>query len=272
MAKTALVLLMLIILLMTLNCSILYNCSRLKTGSKAASEYTVLEIEKMRNHIVEKCNELSVKMDRDEDSNVIFNGDYHEEIVNAMHKIANEYPRMSGYYPVLKPLWGSYFMYQSGTIGIYFPFSMEANYCKYLSSLYRASVGCHEYSHLKGYIYEDEANYIAFLACINSDSEFMQYAGYISVLYYVDNDYYDLVGEERYNRQIAISDVVYYDDACYTPETREELEGMESIIDNEFMREIDDTFTKGYLDYYGATANYNEVTLLMLGYYEGKLY
>ena len=48
---------------------------------------------------------------------------------------------------------------------------------------------CHELAHLKGYIYEDEANFIAFMACINSDNLFFQYSGYLNVLNYVSKDF-----------------------------------------------------------------------------------
>ncbi|MFQ8979614.1 MAG: DUF3810 family protein [Waltera sp.] len=37
---------------------------------------------------------------------------------------------------------------------------------------------CHELAHIRGYIYEDEANFIAFLACVESDDSTFQYAGY----------------------------------------------------------------------------------------------
>ena len=43
---------------------------------------------------------------------------------------------------------------------------------------------CHELL-TSGYIYEDEANFIAFLACVESDDSTFQYAGYLSVLNYV---------------------------------------------------------------------------------------
>ena len=49
---------------------------------------------------------------------------------------------------------------------------------------------CHELAHIRGYIYEDEANFIAFLACVESDDVAFQYSGYLSVLNYVANDLY----------------------------------------------------------------------------------
>lgn len=36
---------------------------------------------------------------------------------------------------------------------------------------------CHELSHLSGYMREDEANFIAFLACLQSDDPEFRYSG-----------------------------------------------------------------------------------------------
>lgn len=80
-------------------------------------------------------------------------------------------------------------------LGYYFPFSMEANYNKvaYVTNL--PVTMCHELAHLKGYIQEDEANFIGFLACISSDDLLFQYSGYLSVLNYVNNDFMKLLGK-----------------------------------------------------------------------------
>ncbi len=80
-------------------------------------------------------------------------------------------------------------MYQAGYDGVYFPFSLEANYNTYISDIRYPHVACHELAHLKGYIYEDEADFIAYLACVGSDDEQLQYAGYLGVLDYIDSDY-----------------------------------------------------------------------------------
>ena len=39
---------------------------------------------------------------------------------------------------------------------------------------------CHELSHLKGFMREDEANFIGYLACIGSDSPDFRYSGYLT--------------------------------------------------------------------------------------------
>ncbi len=270
--KSTLAFILTVILIMTLNCNILYSTSKLDINGHRDKKYTVDNIEALRNYVVEQCNELSEKMERDENNYVIYDNDVNEDVKTALNNLSDEFPRLGGYYPNAKPVAGSYFMYQAGVIGVYFPFTMEANYNTYTSSTYTPAVIAHELSHLKGYIYEDEANFIAYLACINSDNDMLKYSGYLSVLNYTDNDFYDCVDRTRYDSQIAINQKAAFDNYCYDAETAKFLKEKKSVIKDEVVENISDTITDTYLDYYQAEPNYSEVTLLMLQYYDGILY
>lgn len=302
--KSLLVLILSVILVITLNCSMLYHCSKLEVtggaerkfdfGEKAydntqdnsadAVEYTRSDFDNLlilRNYLVEKCNELSLLVERDGQGELTYSGDLDKKLAESLKALSDRYPRLSGYYPKAKPMMGSYFMYQADTLGIYFPFTMEANYNQYISNAYKASTIAHELSHLKGYIYEDEANFIAFMACTESDDLSVQYSGYLSVLGYVDFDVYNMyscisyVGKGTYEDfcgGVQISEQVLADDACYTEDIIEELERKTPMIDTDVVSSISESFTDSYLDYYGAEANYDEVTLLLLQYYDGVLY
>lgn len=270
--KGVLVFLLTVGLVMTLNCSILYSTSKLDINGHRGKKYSPEQIEAVRNFVVQNCNELAEKMERDENGNVIYDTDIFSNVKTALNNMEDEFPRLSGYYPNAKPIMGSYFMYQSKIIGVYFPFSMEANYNTYVSSTYMPAVAAHELSHLKGYIYEDEANFIAYLACVSSDSDVLNYSGYLSVLSYINNDYYDCVNAERFSQQIQCSDAVLFDDHCYDSITAKFLKEKKSVVKDEVVENISDTITDTYLDYYNAEPNYSEVTLLMLQYYDGKLF
>ena len=56
---------------------------------------------------------------------------------------------------------------------------MEANYNDVMYIMNKPDTFCHELAHLRGYIYEDEANFIGYLACVESEDAFFQYAGYL---------------------------------------------------------------------------------------------
>ena len=264
--------LMTILLVMTLNCSILYHCSRLSVHGNGDKVYTVKELEILRNYIVKQCNEHCLQVERDKNANAVYSGDLDVVVKKAMTALSSEYPWLSGYYPSPKRLFGSYFMYQAGMIGVYFPFSMEVNCSSYLNDLFYGNTACHELSHLKGYIYEDEANFISYLACVNSDDVFLQYSGYIGVLGYINRDYLDAVKEETYAEQPEIEEQVRLDDWCYNPDVIQKIKKEQFIIADEAIKKYSKGFTDSYLKYYGAEANYSEVTLLLLQYYDGILY
>ena len=253
----------------TLNCSMLYNCSRLDPGGGRQTESDPGQIRVLRDFIVERCNTLSGQMTRDENGDVVTNGDLNEEIKTAMQKLSADYPRLSGYYPNPKPIFASFLMYQAGYDGVYFPFSLEANYNTYISDIRYPHIACHELAHLKGYIYENEADFIAYLACVGSDDIQLQYAGYLGVLSYIESDYRQTIrgGEDAPAQEIA--DRVRRDAASYTRATYEKLteKEKEKIIDSEVVETASRRFTDAYMDYYGAEPNYAEVTKLLLAYY-----
>ena len=77
-----------------------------------------------------------------------------------------------------------------GLTGIYLPFTVEANYNGDMPAYDKPFTVCHELSHLRGFMEEQEANFIAFLACIGSERTDFQYSGYLSGWVYCMNALY----------------------------------------------------------------------------------
>ncbi len=267
--KTMLVIVLSVVLLYTLNCSILY-CSTPLSFAGGVREFDIDEFENVRNYVVTQCAELSPKMERKGDGTMVFPESFDNAAADAMRNISGKFPRLAGYYPPAKEIMGSYFMYKSGIIGVYFPFSVEANYSRFVSDSYMPHVLAHEYAHLKGYIYESEANFISYLACINSNDDAVKYSGYLCVLSYIDSDYKNSVPEDRYNAQPQIPDLVRFDNYCYDSETWEYLkkrdeENQPKVA--EIAENVSDTLMDSYMDAFDYKPNYSEVTLLMMQYY-----
>lgn len=218
-----------VFVLMTLNCTILYHATPFSEKYFATEKgtYTLQDLTALRNMLVEKCNELSGQMQRTEEGEIIYEGNMRKKAISDMQALGETYDALQGLYPMPKPLYFSDFVSQQYMLGYYFPFSMEANYNKvaYVTNL--PVTMCHELAHLKGYIQEDEANFIGFLACISSDDLLFQYSGYLSVLNYVNNDFYEAVGEdyERYMAEVQIDRQVY-EDAVFV-ETSLKLNGVD---------------------------------------------
>lgn len=265
-----------VLLIMTLNCTILYHATPLSEKNGTQRSYTVQELETLRNYIVEKCNSYTIQMERNQKGYIRYEADMQKNAKEALHNIAKRYPNLGGYYPNVKHMMFSNLMSQSYMGGYYFPFSMEANCNGNMYITNYPATYCHELSHLHGYIYEDEANFLAFLACIESEDIFFQYSGYLSVLYYIDNEYWDSIGKNTavYAKQPRILEQVFEDNMFLTQETWEEVEE-DAIVATETIEKVSETFTETTLQLNGVTqgmASYSLVTKLILEYYDGILY
>lgn len=269
--KTVSVIVLIVGIVMTLNCSALYRCSKINAGSR---QYAEEELLKVYCHVVEKCNELSMKVNRNEFGEAVYEGDLMEAVRTAVRNMASYNKRFRGYTPRVKPFINNYIYYQTDLIGMYYPFSMEANCSKYLNDINSAFTMAHELSHLKGYIYEDEANYMGFLICIKSGDEFLQYAGYTGVLWYLLDDIHSLDnGSELLENAPKPNDYVCENDyETYKITAMKIIEETKPVIPDKVVSNISGTITDTYLNYYKSEANYSEVTKLLLWYYDGKLY
>jgi len=105
----------------------------------------------------------------------------------AYETLALDYPVFGGRYPAPKPVAFSKLMSYTEITGVFTCWTMEANVNVDISPYSIGSTMCHELAHLRGFMREDEANYIAMLACGASDSKDLQYSGKMLALIYVAN-------------------------------------------------------------------------------------
>ncbi|MBE5846708.1 MAG: DUF3810 domain-containing protein [Lachnospiraceae bacterium] len=266
-----------VLLVMTCNCFILYHCSTFEEKYDIPhEEYTVEELSRMRDYVVKKANDLAKEMERDEGGRVIYTGDMKAEAAKAMQKLAEQgYGQLEGYYPQPKGIMASGFLSQQHMLGYFFPFSMEANYNDVMYITNKPATMCHELSHLKGFIYEDEANYLAFLACIRSDDPLFRYSGYLSVLNYLDNAFFEAIGEDRdvYNSHRKISGIVKKDNVFLTPDAWKLVE-KKAVISTKTVNKASKAFLEGNLQMNGVEdgiASYDRVVGLLLDYYKNEV-
>ncbi len=271
-----------LLMVVTLNFLVLYHCSRLDANpEKENRTYTLSELEILRNYIVEQCNYYAQIMARDENGDIVYQEDMQETAKVAVRDLADVYPKLAGYYPDVKYIANSDIMSQAYITGIYFPYSLEAN-CN--ANMYIANypaVFCHELVHLKSYIYEDEASFLSYLACVGSGDKFFEYSGLLSVFYYVERAYIDSVlanGTEeewqRYTSQIMPDMKVYDDDIFLKEEVWEEVEET-AILPTDTVEAVSDTVMDTNLKVNGVEegiAAYSGVVELLLQYYDGILY
>lgn len=105
----------------------------------------------------------------------------------AMEKLGQHYRRLSGHYPYPKPILNTWILSVQQTTGVYSPFTVEANYNRDIAYYDIPFTICHELSHLRGYMQEEEANFIGVLATIGADDLYFNYSGYVSAWVYAGN-------------------------------------------------------------------------------------
>lgn len=271
-----------ICLVMTLNCTLLYHGSSFaeKYWPVSEQEFTFEELVAVRNMVVEECNRLSQEIPRDEEGDILYTGSRNEQgesvsledkAIEEMQRLGESYEQFAGYYPRPKAMMFSDFMCQQYMQGYYFPFSMEANYNDVMCFINKPATLCHELVHLRGYTYEDEANFLSYLACVQSDDIFFQYSGYLSVLNYLDNDFYRAVGKdyEAYCEQVMILPQVHEDNTFVSQEEWERINS-KAWLDTETVETVADTFVDTTLKLNGVAdgkISYSRVVELLLAYY-----
>lgn len=107
--------------------------------------------------------------------------------IAAMKRLAEQYSVLDGYYPKPKPVMVSEILSVQQVCGIYSPFTIEANYNNDIVSYNIPHTICHEMSHLRGFMREDEANFIGYLACVGSEDADYRYSGYLLGWIYAGN-------------------------------------------------------------------------------------
>lgn len=153
-------------------------------------QYSADDLKEICVWLTEEVNARADTVTRDADGLLTLDGAERDGGVKAMQQLAVEFPSLAGYYPQPKELLISEILSYQGLTGIYLPFTVEANYNGDMPAYDKPFTVCHELSHLRGFMEEQEANFIAFLACIGSERADFQYSGYLSGWVYCMNALY----------------------------------------------------------------------------------
>ena len=185
--------------------------------------------------------------------------------VAAMEKLGETYPSLAGFYPRPKPVGVSWILSVQQLSGVYSPFTAEANFNRQMIPYNIPHTICHELSHLKGFMREDEANFIGYLACVGAESLEYRYSGYLLGWIYATNALYGENPEayaelaarlpERVNEALAANNRFW-----------DQYEGKIA----EAATQVNDTYLKIHRQEDGVKS-YGRVVDLMLAYYRLSL-
>jgi len=194
-----------------------------------------------------------------------------KEAKQAYENLAEEYAIFGGLYPVPKHVFFSRIMSYTEITGVFTPWTMEANVNVDISPYSIGSTMCHELAHLRGFMREDEANYISYRACMASDSKDLQYSGTMLALIHTGNALYGK-DAERYS-------TVYWEH--YSEAVRRDLvanneywdQFEKPVVGDTSIGEIADKVNDAYLkinDQTDGTQSYGRVVDLLLAEYKQR--
>lgn len=246
------------------NCGINYQRNSFSESSGIqAEEYTVEELKEVCQWLTRKVAAYSDTVERGEDGGMILELPLGENAIAAMGELGEEYPELAGYYPKPKKLVNSWILSIQDLSGVYSPFTIEANYNGDMQDYNIPFTACHELSHLRGFMQEQEANFIAFLACSGSEEEAFAYSGYLmgwihcmNVLYRADYDVWEEVRSQLPPEAEA--------DLKLNSEFWARYDGRIAEVSNR----VNDTYLKanGQAD---GVKSYNRMVDLIVAYYKG---
>ncbi|HCW04490.1 MAG TPA: DUF3810 domain-containing protein [Clostridium sp.] len=163
------------------------------------------ELYKLCENLIERAKILREDVKEDFKGVMTIEGGYKEVFSKASQGYLNlsaDYPELAGKYGKPKKILLSKPMCYTGITGIYIPYTGEANVNVNIRDFMLPATATHEMAHQRGFAREDEANYIAYLACSANEDPQFKYSGVMLALIYSMNALAD-VDYEGYKELIA---------------------------------------------------------------------
>jgi len=192
--------------------------------------------------LIQRTNELRTQVDENIDGIMKLSGGINDTLKRAhmgYNNIESKYPELTYKFGRPKGVLLSEVMSYLGIGGVYFPFTTEANVNISLPSTSLPFTACHEMAHQIGFSREDEANYIAYLACkFHPDHDF-QYSGTLSAMIYATNALYQYSPEDYFELREKFSDGVARDVKAsnnYWEKYETKIQDFSSSINNAYLK------------------------------------
>ncbi len=184
-------------------------------GEKNHTETVTLEsLRKAREEIAKGLNKAMTEVERSADGRIFYPTKEERDaaVEAALRKLSDTYPRLRGYYARPKEAFCSDVLDWMNIGGYTYPYTTEVTYNRYVDNLYWYSLVVHETAHRKGFYKENEACFMAFLACLCSDDPLVRYSGLYDVWWDIDSAYWDTLlmscgGDETKAAEIYYAEV-----------------------------------------------------------------
>ncbi|MBQ5833576.1 MAG: DUF3810 domain-containing protein [Clostridia bacterium] len=185
-----------------------------------------------------------------------------QKLLDAYDRVHAKYPFIDTFYSKAKPVLLSEPMSYTHITGVYTFFTGEANINVHFPDYTIPFTAAHELAHQRGIAREDEANFVAFLVCMESEDSYIRYSGTLSVYEYVASALYSADRELYKQSYASLCREIQGERAAYRV-------FFEKYRDN-VAASVSQSVNNGYLTSQGApegTRSYNLVVDLTVAYY-----
>lgn len=221
------------------------------------------ELQQLCFSLAKRANELRSLVSEDE-SGVFCITDYNEyfaRIPSAYQKLGIDEPLFASTPTVAKGVAASEGMSWAGISGIYIPYTAESNVNIHQPALLMLSAAAHETAHYLGFAREDEANFIAYLACTYSDDPSIEYSGVMLALINCANKLYRSDPDKFAPLRNMYSDAMIRDLSAYNAYWDDYEGKVEETFDS-----INDNYLK-FNHQQNGVKSYGMMVDLLLAYY-----
>ncbi len=184
--------------------------------------------------------------------------------LNAAYKSAAEkYVFLNGFSSNVKEIMLSEPMTYTHISGVYTYFTGEANVNVNYPDYVIPFTVAHEMAHQRGIAREDEANFVAFLVCLESEDSYIKYSAYFNIFDYLFSALYRASAEKAKEFAATVPNEIKRELAAYS-------EFFEKYSDS-VAADVSDKINNSYLVSQGQTAgvrSYGLVTELTVAYYK----
>ena len=212
-----------------------------------------------------EMNELSEEIVFLEDGTSLMPYSYREmnrKLLDAYDSFCQSHDFMKSFYSRVKPIMLSEPMSYTHITGVYTFFTGEANINVNFPDYTVVYTAAHELAHQRGIAREDEANFIAFLICMESDDPYIRYCGYLNVYEYLTSALYS-ANKELYKQSYEkLTAEIKGEQAAYRTFFKKYQDNVAA--------DISQATNNAYLQSQGAqegTRSYNMVVDLAVAYY-----
>lgn len=225
-------------------------------------KYSVQEIDTVTNILLQRLNSYAGVIDLKQRDSFNKKKILFEKATEAYLYANNRYPFLSYDPQSMKPSLFSYLGNYFGFEGYYNPFSGEAQVNTTIPRFLEPFVTTHEIAHQLGYAKENEANFVAFVACRSYPNNTYRYSLYFDMYLYAISEL------DRKDSVLAKS----YADSLH-PQVKKDIEEYRSFL-TRYRNRVEPVISwiyEGYLqanDQPEGKKTYNQVVAFLIAYYK----